>query len=52
MKAILNLNEAVCPGCRKRLCRVLKGGHAVGIEVWCKTCRAPVVLEIAEKAAG
>lgn len=46
MKAILNYSEAVCPSCRKRLCRILSGGHADGIEVWCKTCRAAVLLEI------
>jgi hypothetical protein len=52
MKAVINLNEAVCPSCHKRLCRILKGGHADGIEIWCKTCREPVLLEIGTKAAG
>jgi hypothetical protein len=52
MKAILNHNEAVCPSCMKRLCRILKDGKAVGIEVWCKTCRAPVLLEILPTREG
>jgi uncharacterized protein YbaR (Trm112 family) len=44
--AVIHLDEAVCPACWKRLCRVTANSAAHGIELWCKACRLPVMLEI------
>ncbi len=49
MKALIRFNEAVCPRCLKKLCRIRKGGRASGVELWCKTCRAPVLLECGDR---
>ncbi len=49
MTALIRHNEAVCPSCLKLLCRIRKGGHARGVELWCKTCRAPVLLDCGER---
>jgi hypothetical protein len=49
MTALIRFNEAICPSCLKVLCRVAKDARAHGIELWCKTCRAPVLLDLEEK---
>ena len=49
MTALIRFNEVICPSCLKMLCRIHKGGLAHGVELWCKTCRAPVMLEYDEK---
>jgi hypothetical protein len=45
-RAVIHRDEAVCPACWKRLCKVRPGSTASGIELWCKVCRIPVQLDI------
>lgn len=45
-RAIVRKEEVLCPNCLKMLCRLCRGGKASGVELWCKYCRAAVMLEI------
>lgn len=45
-RAIVRKEEALCPNCLKMLCKLRRGGKATGVELWCKYCRATVMLEI------
>lgn len=45
-KAAVIEGWALCPGCRKKLARVYYGASCHGIELFCKSCRESVILEL------
>lgn len=45
-KAMVVDGWAICPRCRKKLARVYYGASCHGIELFCKRCEMPLVLEL------
>ena len=45
-KAAVIEGWALCPVCRKKLARVYYGASCRGIELFCKSCRESVILEL------
>ena len=37
--AVIQDGWALCPRCWGKLCRVLPGGRAQGVVLWCRRCR-------------
>lgn len=45
-KAAIADGWAICPRCRKKLARVYYGASCHGVELFCKRCEMPLVLEL------
>ena len=45
-KAMVTDGWAICPRCRKKLARVYYGASCHGVELFCKRCDMPLVLEL------
>ena len=45
-KAMVTEGWAICPRCRKKLARVYYGASCHGVELFCKRCELPVILEL------
>jgi uncharacterized protein YbaR (Trm112 family) len=46
LKAKVLEGRICCPVCKTMLGKVYYGGHAIGVELWCKTCHKPIIIEI------